>query len=262
MDQTQAARAVLIEIMNILGVFKNELVIVGGSVPDLIYPEKKHIGSLDVDLAVGPNALASDAYSTILGRLKENKYRHSTNPARFYRAVPGVSEPVKVDLISGEYVTKEKTTAIQVNELRINALRGIDLAFEFNEEIQIQGQMPDGTQNTVKAKIVRPEAFILIKSFTLAERIKPKDAYDIAFVLHHYQPSIAVLAANLVPLLDGGLAVEAYQILRDKFDSLDSAGPSWAGDVAEENGEDREQVRQATFQDAQDLIDEVERIRK
>lgn len=104
MDQTEAAHAVLIEVLNILGAFKNDLVIVGGWVPDLKYPGRNHVGSLDVDLAVGPGAVGADAYSTILSRLTASNYSHETGPTRFYRSVSGTPEPVKVDLISGEYV--------------------------------------------------------------------------------------------------------------------------------------------------------------
>jgi len=130
MDQKEAARAVLIEVVNILGDFKDDIVLVGGWVPDLMYPDKNHVGSLDVDLAIGPGAIGQDAYTTILGRLKENNYTHKTSPTRFYRNVPGATEPVKVDLISGEYAGDEKAAAIRVDELSLNALRGIDLAFE------------------------------------------------------------------------------------------------------------------------------------
>jgi len=42
MNQQDAARAVLIEVVNILGAFKDDLVIVGGWVPDLIFPGKNH----------------------------------------------------------------------------------------------------------------------------------------------------------------------------------------------------------------------------
>ena len=68
MNQQDAARAVLIELVNILGAFKGHLVIVGGWVPDLIYPSKNHVGSFDVDLAVGPGAVGADAYSSIANR--------------------------------------------------------------------------------------------------------------------------------------------------------------------------------------------------
>ena len=262
MDQQDTARAVLIEVVNILGAFKDDLVIVGGWVPDLIYPGKNHVGSLDVDLAVGPGAVGADAYSTILGRLKRNNYSHEIGPTRFYRAVHGAAEPVKVDLISGEYVNNEKAAAVPVDELRLNTLRGVDLAFEVCEEITIEGNMPDGTHNTVRARIARPEAFVLIKAFALAERAKEKDAYDIAFVLHNYDPSLATLADTLVPLITDGLGAEAQQILTDKFAKLESVGPSWAAKVAEENGQDVEQAQRAAFQDAQDLFDEIRRVQE
>ena len=109
MDREQAARAVLIEVVNILNAFKDHVVIIGGWVPDLKYPHKNHVGSLDVDLAIGPGAVGQDAYTTILGRLKESGYSHFTGPTRFQRCVPGVDAPIKVDLVSGEYVNDNKS---------------------------------------------------------------------------------------------------------------------------------------------------------
>ncbi len=163
MKQQDAARAVLIEVMNVLGAFKDDIVIVGGWVPDLTYPNKKHIGSLDVDLAIGPNAVGEDVYSSILNRLKESDYSHYTSPTRFMRAVPEASEPVKVDLISGEYLEEgEKTRAIMVNELKVNSLRGVDLAFENSKEITIEGKMPNGSEN-----VVQPELYRQRHSFSL-----------------------------------------------------------------------------------------------
>ena len=186
MNQEQAARSVLIEVINVLGVFKDNIVIVGGWVPDLKYPNKNHIGSLDVDLAIRPGGVGQDAYTTILGRLKASGYSHATGPTRFYRRVPGVDGPIKVDLISGEYGGDNKSRTTQVGELRLNCLRGIDLAFEDCEELAIEGMMPDGTRNVVRAMIVRPGAFVMIKAFAMADRAKEKDAYDIAFVLNNY----------------------------------------------------------------------------
>jgi hypothetical protein len=261
MNQREAARAVLIEVMNILGAFKDDIVIVGGWVPDLMFPGKNHVGSLDVDLAVGPNAVGANAYSTILGRLKEKDYSHSTSPTRFYRSVPGAQEPVKVDLISGEYTQKERTKVINVDELALNTLRGLDLAFEACDEITIEGTMPDGVVNSVRARIVRPEAFILIKAFAMSERLKAKDAYDVAFVLSNYQPTLTTLAEYVEPIVADGLGAEAFSILTEKFGTLDAIGPQSAADVAEENGLDREQSQRAAFQDAQLLISEVSRIR-
>ena len=47
--------------------------------------------------------------------------------------------------------------SILIDEIRINALRGIDLAFEASELITIEGRMPDGSVNQVTARLVAPE---------------------------------------------------------------------------------------------------------
>jgi hypothetical protein len=257
-DPTSASRAVLIEVMNVLGAFRDELVIVGGWVPDLLYPNAGHMGSLDVDLAVSPRALGANSYETILKRLLDAGYQHVAPPTQFFKLVTGVEKPVKTDLITGQYQDKGKTDAIQVNELRINSLKGIDLAFEACDEIELAGPLPDGTHNVVRARIVRPEAFVLIKAFALDERAKDRDAFDVAFVLQNFQPTIEALAMRLRPHLAGGLALEGYRILQGKFATLDSVGPVWAARVAKDQGADFEQERRSAYENAQDLFRAVD----
>ncbi|MBI9095366.1 MAG: hypothetical protein JEY71_10830 [Sphaerochaeta sp.] len=48
--QTEAARRILIEVMNILEEYKEDMRVVGGWVPDLFYPERYHVRSIDVDI--------------------------------------------------------------------------------------------------------------------------------------------------------------------------------------------------------------------
>ena len=74
MKETEAARAVLLEVLNALGAMRDDLVIVGGWVPDLLYPLSNHMGSLDVDLAVSPKAIGGNAYSSIRKRLTQFGY--------------------------------------------------------------------------------------------------------------------------------------------------------------------------------------------
>ena len=107
------------------------------------------------------------------------------SPTHFLKNVEGVERPVKVDLISGQDEGGERTPTIRVDELELNTLRGIDLAFEVCQQIKIRGVMPDGTQNTVRARIVQPEAFILIKAFALDER-QNKKAIIVGFFLKKY----------------------------------------------------------------------------
>jgi len=51
--QTEAARRILIEVMNILEEYKEDMRVVGGWVPDLYYPERYHVRSIDVDMLAG-----------------------------------------------------------------------------------------------------------------------------------------------------------------------------------------------------------------
>jgi hypothetical protein len=253
-DQKTAARTVLIEVWSVLGSFRDELVLIGGWVPDLRYPGRGHVGSLDIDIAMSPEAAGRNAYESVRARLEQAHYRLEHGPTRFYRAVPGASEAVKVDVVTRQYGTGGRSSAILVDELAVNWLRGVDLAFECSEAIEVSGTMPDGSRNTVRVRIVRPEAFILIKAFALDERQKPKDAYDIAFVLRHYRPSLQDLARRMKPLLATGLGAEAWRIIQAKFQTLDSVGPQWAADVAaNEAGLDRDQERQAAFQNFRGL---------
>ena len=253
-DPTSGSRAVLIEAANVLGAFRPDLVLVGGWVPDLLYPQHGHMGSIDVDLAVSPTAGASSAYDTIRKRLADAGYRLETEPTRFYRTIPGLPEEVKLDLITGEYQDGQRVSSVQINELRISGLRGIDLAFMAADDISVSGVMPDGVQNTIHLRVVRPEAYILIKAFALADRTKDKDAYDIAFVLHHFQPDLDTLAKRVQSLLGNGLARDGYKILKEEFATIESVGPVWAERCIPGTGQDVQQARTAAHEDAQELF--------
>src|SRR5262245_37444235 len=57
--QVEAAHRVLVDVGQVLGSFLDCMVVVGGWVPDLLVPEaeRKHIGSIDVDLALDAEKL-------------------------------------------------------------------------------------------------------------------------------------------------------------------------------------------------------------
>lgn len=257
-NATTASRAVLIEVANAIGTYRQDFVIIGGWVPELLYPDNGHMGSIDVDLAVSGTVKSENAYSTILQRLVQAGYSHKTSPTRFLKQVAGVEEPVKVDLVGGQYHNGQMVDSLQIGELQINTLRGVDLAFQAADEIEVSGQMPDGSRNTVRVRVVRAEAFSLIKAFALSERAKDKDAYDIAFVLRNFRPSVEALATPLRLLISDGLGQEGYAILMTKFQSVDAVGPVAAARVAREQGEDYDQAQRAAFEYAQALFEAVE----
>lgn len=242
------ARSVLVETLSILGAFRDHLVVVGGWVPDLLYPGKQHIGSIDVDLAVSPDALGANAYSTIRACMSDAGFQHHSPPTHFKLG------SIKVDLITGQYHYGQKVSAIRINELQINGLRGLDLAFEYVHEIEITGRMRNGAINTVRARVVRPEAFVLIKAFAMDDRVKAKDAYDVSFVVSNYPGGPQELGARVAAMLPNGLVAEAIRILQHKFAQLDSIGPMQVAEVMQEQGADIALSQQAAYQNLRMLL--------
>ncbi len=74
--EVQACFSVLLEIMTVLGEFRENVVIVGGNVPLLLIPsaKEKHPGTLDIDLALDCNHISDNTYKTIVKTLSARGY--------------------------------------------------------------------------------------------------------------------------------------------------------------------------------------------
>jgi len=66
-EQVEAAHSVLLELVHLLGEYRNDIVVVGGWVPQFILPPGTtgHVGSIDVDLALNHRNLREAGYATI-----------------------------------------------------------------------------------------------------------------------------------------------------------------------------------------------------
>jgi hypothetical protein len=107
-DVVEAARSVLLELVHLLGEYRDDIVVVGGWVPQLILPShpKRHVGSIDVDLALNHRNLKEAAYATIQKLLLERGYEQDPRqPFIFHRTVVIGGHPIKVeiDFLAGEY---------------------------------------------------------------------------------------------------------------------------------------------------------------
>jgi hypothetical protein len=155
---------------------------------------------------------------------------------RFWRLITGTNLEVKVDLITGEFLdSASEGTQIPIQELAVCKLRGVDLAFSFQNEVSVEGMLPEGSgHNRVTVRMPTISAYLCIKGITLSERMKKKDAYDIYFCVDHFSGGYKALAAEFRGELGDPLIREGIAILRDRFARDDSIGPVWAAQVAEE----------------------------
>ena len=89
-DEVAAARAVMLELVRLLGEYRDDMVIVGGWVPELLLPsaQTKHIGSTDVDLALDHRRITEAGYQTIRDHLLRHGYVEGKQPFIFFREVP------------------------------------------------------------------------------------------------------------------------------------------------------------------------------
>jgi hypothetical protein len=67
-DRISASRAVLIEVMNVLGRFREDIVLVGGWVPDLLYPNMHDPGELLASHVPDPFHKEPAGSTTMAGR--------------------------------------------------------------------------------------------------------------------------------------------------------------------------------------------------
>jgi len=233
--RVNAARSVLLELSHLLGAYRSGIVIVGGWVPGLLFPDmtEKHIGSTDVDLALDREVLQEIGYRSILELLLSRGYRQGEQPFIFYRALKfeGIDIEVEVDFLTSEYGGTGKSRRTQiVQDMHPRKARGCDLAFEMPTEILIKGILPDGGVDQTQIRVVSIVPFIIMKAFALGDRLKEKDAYDIYYCLKNYPGKLDGLLTEFQQYMNNTLVKEGLNILLDKFSSPEHIGPKFVAD--------------------------------
>lgn len=254
-QMVQAAHAVLLELVHVLGEYREGIALVGGWVPGLLLPEdaNEHVGSMDVDIALDHKLLEEAGYETICEKLESRGYRRSPEqPFIFFRDVPVGDEtiPVEVDLLAGEYQgTGRRHRTQRVQDAKARKARGCDLVFPMAEKITISGKRPDGYEDAATIKIAGIVPFIIMKAMAMADREKEKDPYDIYFVIQHYPGGPDDLIKLFEPHIEHGLIREGLEKMAEKFDSTNHIGPNFVADFEEmEEGEDREMLKRDVFE--------------
>jgi predicted nucleotidyltransferase len=106
----------------------------------------------------------------------------------------------------------------------------------------------------VQIRVAGIVAFLVMKSLALAERAKPKDAYDIHFCLENYPDRLAALANECRRFEDDPLLQEALQKLAAKFRSEEDDGPRMVADVEEVIGDARAIRKLAIYTRVSDFL--------
>lgn len=104
--QKKAAHRVLVELVNLFGEYRDDIRIVGGWVPDLMFPNEDHVGSVDVDVLINHLTLNDSGYQTMAKILLKNGYEE--HPEKYFSfiktvEIDGEEYIVDVDILAGMY---------------------------------------------------------------------------------------------------------------------------------------------------------------
>ena len=260
--QIVAAHRVLVDLGQVLKSFEDCLVVVGGWVPDLLLEkaEEAHVGSIDVDLALDAGKLADGKYAELLkSLLNTRRYQQAEEPFKLFAEVDleDGQPPVRVDvdfLKSPDARTKKNKPKFTESFRPLDA-SGCNAAFEHPELVVITGKMIKGKTNRVQFRVASIADFLIMKSYALANRDKPKDAYDLCFCLDHFPGGLKKLASNWKKRAAIKDVIQAIRILKEKFAAVDAYGP---GQVVEfynsANAEEQERQARRAYELVRELL--------
>ncbi|HMO04738.1 MAG TPA: hypothetical protein PKC67_06440 [Kiritimatiellia bacterium] len=239
----KAAYSVLIELGQVLGAWRDKFVVVGGAVPRLLFGDAhpQHIGTLDIDLDLNPEALADGEYATLVEALEKKGYERGVDglkPFQLRRWVtmePGAPVGVLVDLLMPRGVKGDGNREKLIDGLRVQGADGGGIALTQNRLRTFEGRMPDGRTNKVALLVATIPALLVMKGYALVGRDKKKDAYDIYYSTRNYAGGPTALAAACLVLMEDAIARKGYESIAGKFRHPDDFGPATVRKFLEES---------------------------
>lgn len=252
----EAAKSVLIELTHLLGEYRDNIVLVGGWVPELLIPQKPrpHVGSIDIDLALNHLKIREEGYRLIEELLTSRGYYQEPDkqPFIYFRDVPVGDSIIKVqvDLLSGEYDGTGKTHRTQAFQgIKARKTRGCELAFEMVREVSVEGKIPGGGSDCVNVRVAHIVPFLVMKGMALDDRLKEKDAWDIYYCLLSYPGGVDALVDEFRPHISHRLISEGLTKIAKHFSSLEAVGPKFVADFEEaDDPDERERIIRDSFE--------------
>ena len=262
--KTNSCFSIIVELMTYLKKYSHNIVLVGGWVPYFLYgdikaEEQKHVGSLDVDLALNFLLIPEQDYQTIADILEERGYKNRKDRkgniihASYERTfIDGNNneQTVQVDFLASEYGGSSKNKRHQrIQDMLARKGRGVDLVFENCVERELEANMPNGARNKIKLKIANLYSIIATKGFALYERGSEKDAYDIYWLFKNHPKGEAGVIKELSRMKNNKLFIQALNLIKESFKNLDSLGPVAVANFFEPSeAEEREIIQRDSYE--------------
>ncbi len=232
----------MLHVATVLGDWMEQVTLIGGIVPSLLVPAgglpkgvEAHPGTADLDLALQLSVLTDDGYAAISQLLREAGYSPMEIDVdrirrQTWRSDPDLGPVVTIDFLIARSKEQPPTIRLQNLEKDFVALiaDGLQLVERDRRKILISGKTLRGEQAQRYIWVCGPASFVVLKARAIHQREKPKDAFDLQYVLMNLDGGVELVAAELRKMLDDKEAVEAVKFLRQAYQTIDSIGPSRA----------------------------------
>lgn len=262
--ETLAAEAAAI--VRALGFMASHIVLIGGLVPGLLVPVldpgiEPHVGTADIDLCLSVALVEGDteAYERIETVLKSLGFQEGDASFRWQRRV-GIGLTVEFFCPAGEQRPpgrafrpshSDNPTGKHNFGGRLSAL-ALDAGELLTTDIEIISRsfvLPrDKGTLDMALRVTGPLAFLTAKTDALRGRDKPKDAYDIVWLIESWPGGPAAAAASFTqrPAFDRPGVSAALRAIGDAFATTDCIGArSYARFLATDAREEPQLERRA-----------------
>ncbi len=242
--------------------YQDDIRIIGGWVPELLFPDQGHVGSVDVDMLINHLTLKDEGYQTMARILLNNGYiEHPDKYFSFIKqvAINEVLFDVDVDILAGMYGgTRKKKHSQHVQGLKAMKATGGDIAFKFEPlRVKLEAPRSDGAIDTARVNVVALVPYFVMKTAAMG-RGKAKDAYDIYFLIKHYLGGAKQLALEFSKSSETQIVRAMREKLSEKFASVDHAGPVDIANFMDLSDEQEiEMIRRDAFEQVQALLSSI-----
>ncbi len=223
----------MLELWSILGEYAGAMTLVGGSAPPLLVgdvPDDPYVGTLDVDVVIDPLAVLDQTYRSIAAQLRGRGYQQAGQPFQWLRTVVVEEEGiiVEVDLLAPATARSGRSHRHERIEGEPLPRRtdGAELVRDSFVDADVDGRLPDGRPNRVRVRVASSAVIVVLKALAMTQRDKPKDSYDIDYLLAHDRGGIDSVADDLRALQGTRPASDALRILEERFAEVGSYGPT------------------------------------
>jgi hypothetical protein len=263
--KTTASRSALLELITALRTYKDSLVLIGGWVPYFLLeefgknPEFKHVGSIDIDLAVDHEKVDLEEYAEIIDIISGRDYQNRI--ARDGRSIPfsfkkdiispidDKKYPIQVDFLAaaGPLSPKKHRHRKVQSGLFARIAKGCELAFNHNMLKKIKGTLPGNGETELEMRMLDIPGSIGMKGIVLGERYKEKDAYDIYSVVSRCHDGPISVARILKPFIEEGSMRAGINVIRNKFRDIRAEGPSWVATFMSGDPTEQDRIKAEVF---------------